>query len=64
MIQEHRAHQERHVRRQGQPGRADFAEKYNATWLRQRHGYKTPEQIRAEQLRGDSTTASEETLAA
>lgn len=28
---------------------AAFAEKYNATWIRQRHGHKTPNQIRAEQ---------------
>ncbi len=28
---------------------ASFAAKYNASWLRQRHGYKTPGQIRAEQ---------------
>ena len=28
---------------------AAFAAKYNASWLRQRHGYKTPNQIRAEQ---------------
>jgi transposase InsO family protein len=45
-------------------GLAEFAKRFNATWLRQRHGYKTPDQIRAEQLRVDSTAASEETLAA
>lgn len=28
---------------------ASFAAKYNASWLRQRHGHKTPDQIRAEQ---------------
>ncbi len=28
---------------------ADFAAEYNASWLRQRQGYKTPNQIRAEQ---------------
>jgi hypothetical protein len=28
---------------------AAFAAEYNASWLRQRHGYKTPNQIRAEQ---------------
>jgi putative transposase len=28
---------------------AAFAELYNASWLRQRHGHKTPNQIRAEQ---------------
>jgi hypothetical protein len=28
---------------------AAFAAEYNASWLRQRQGYKTPNQIRAEQ---------------
>jgi len=28
---------------------AAFAARYNASWLRERHGYKTPDQIRAEQ---------------
>ncbi|WP_372922612.1 hypothetical protein [Roseovarius sp.] len=28
---------------------AAFAAQHNASWLRQRHGYKTPDQIRAEQ---------------
>jgi hypothetical protein len=28
---------------------AAFVAEYNASWLRQRHGYKTPDQIRAEQ---------------
>ena len=28
---------------------ASFAAKYNASWLRQRHGYKTPNQVREEQ---------------
>lgn len=28
---------------------AAFAAKYNASWLLERHGYKTPNQIRAEQ---------------
>jgi putative transposase len=27
---------------------AAFAERYNASWLRQRHGHNTPNQIRAE----------------
>lgn len=27
---------------------ANFTAKYNASWLRQRHGYKTPNQIRVE----------------
>ncbi len=37
---------------------AEFAAQYNATWLRQRHGYKTPNQIRAEQygLEADAAT--------
>lgn len=43
---------------------AAFAEKYNAIWQRQRHGYKTLDQIRAKHLRVDSALASEETLAA
>lgn len=29
---------------------AEFAALYNATWLRARHGHRTPDQIRAEQL--------------
>ena len=29
---------------------AEFATLYNATWLRARHGHRTPDQIRAEQL--------------
>jgi putative transposase len=28
----------------------DFRESYNTTWIVERHGYKTPEQVRAEQL--------------
>lgn len=28
---------------------AAFAAEYNASWLRERHGYKTPNQLRAEQ---------------
>jgi transposase InsO family protein len=28
----------------------DFRETYNTTWILERHGYKTPEQVRAEQL--------------
>ena len=27
----------------------EFAERYNKTWLVARHGYKTPDQVRAEQ---------------
>lgn len=30
-------------------GLAEFAGRYNATWLRERHGYRTPDQIRVEQ---------------
>ena len=30
-------------------GLAEFAVLYNASWLRERHGHKTPNQIRAEQ---------------
>jgi hypothetical protein len=30
-------------------GLATFATQYNDAWLRQRHGHKTPNQIRAEQ---------------
>ena len=35
-----------------------FAAEYNASWLRERHGYKTPDQIRAEQkaLETDAAT--------
>jgi transposase InsO family protein len=38
---------------------AEFAAQYNASWLRQPHGYKTPDQIRAEQkgLEADAATA-------
>jgi hypothetical protein len=32
-------------------GLATFAAQYNDAWLRQRHGHKTPNQIRAEQRR-------------
>jgi putative transposase len=28
----------------------EFAVLYNATWLRERHGHKPPDQIRAEQI--------------
>jgi putative transposase len=40
-----------------------FAALYNATWLRERHGHKTPDQIRAEQ-RGLETEAATVKLAA
>ena len=42
---------------------ADFAAQYNASWLRQRHGYKTPNQIRAEQ-KGLETDAATVTMLA
>lgn len=41
----------------------EFAVLYNATWLRERHGHKTPDQIRAEQL-GLETEAATVKLAA
>ncbi|WP_157033853.1 hypothetical protein [Belnapia moabensis] len=31
-------------------GLQEFAIHYNATWLVARHGYRTPNQVRAEQL--------------
>lgn len=42
---------------------AQFAKLYNATWLRERHGHNTPDQIRAEQ-RGLATEAATVKLAA
>ena len=42
---------------------AQFAALYNATWLRERHGNKTPDQIRADQL-GLETEAATVKLAA
>ena len=42
---------------------AEFAVLYNASWLRERHGHKTPDQIRAEQL-GLETEAATVKLAA
>ena len=42
---------------------AEFAVLYNATWLRERHGHKTPDQIRAEHL-GLETGAATVKLAA
>jgi len=41
-----------------------FAETYNATWLRERHGYKTPNQIRAEQLGLEPAVTLEHKMAA
>jgi putative transposase len=43
---------------------AAFATEYNASWLRERHGYKTPEQIRAEQKALASEAAAEFKMAA
>jgi putative transposase len=41
-----------------------FAATYNATWLRERHGYKTPDQIRADQLGLETAVTREHELAA
>jgi hypothetical protein len=43
---------------------AEFAALYNASWLRERQGYRTPDQIRADQQRLASSTAMEFKLAA
>ena len=43
---------------------AEFAALYNATWLRARHGHRTPDQIRAEQLGLDAEAATALKLAA
>ena len=45
-------------------GLAEFADLYNASWLRERHGHKTPNQIRAEQKPLASEAATEFKLAA
>ena len=45
-------------------GLAEFADLYNASWLRERHGHKTPNQIRAEQKALASEAATEFRLAA
>ena len=42
---------------------AEFATLYNASWLRERHGHKTPDQIRAEQI-GLATEAATVKMAA
>lgn len=42
---------------------AEFATLYNASWLRERHGHKTPNQIRAEQI-GIATEAATAKMAA
>ena len=43
---------------------AEFAALYNASWLRERHGHKTPNQIRTEQKALASKAATEFKLAA
>ena len=43
---------------------AEFAALYNASWLRQRHGHKTPDQIRAVQKGVETDAATEFKLAA
>jgi putative transposase len=43
---------------------AAFATEYNASWLRERHGYKTPDQIRTEQKALASEAAKEFKMAA
>ena len=43
---------------------AAFAAEYNASWLRERHGYKTPNQIRAEQKALEADAATEVKMAA
>jgi len=42
----------------------DFAERYNRTWLVARHGYKTPDQVRNEQLSVATANTAELPLAA
>lgn len=43
---------------------AAFAAEYNASWLRERHGYKTPNQIRVEQKALETETATGAKMAA
>ena len=45
-------------------GLAEFADLHNASWLRERHGHKTPNQIRAEHKALASEAATEFKLAA
>ena len=58
------------LRSDEQPGRvlrqalASFAALYNASWLRERHGHKTPDQIRAEQKALETKAATRFKLAA
>ena len=42
----------------------DFIAHYNATWLVARHGYRTPNQVRADQRRLARTDAADLPLAA
>ena len=41
-----------------------FAAEYEASWLRERHGYKTPNQIRAEQKAPETEAATGTKMAA
>ncbi|RFP86442.1 hypothetical protein DZK27_14465 [Rhodobacteraceae bacterium 63075] len=43
---------------------AAFAAKYSASWLRQRHGYKTPNQIKDEQKALEAKAVSVVNMAA
>ena len=43
---------------------SEFAALYNATWLRERHGHRTPDQIRAEPLGLEPEAATGSKLAA
>ena len=43
---------------------AEFAALYNASWLRERHGHRTPDQIRAEQRALETEAATGFKLAA
>jgi hypothetical protein len=45
-------------------GRLVMARYDNATWMVARHGYKTPDQVRAEQRAVDEHTATDVLLAA
>ena len=42
----------------------DFVAHHNATWLVARHGYRTPNQVRAEQRRVDRSNEANLPLAA
>ena len=43
---------------------AEFARRYNETWLVARHGYRTPAQVRADQRRLDQDAVDDLQLAA